>query len=309
MDVLDSARKRKSAFAAQLADQDAAMAQLQAKLEAARVEGERLKARAEAPEAPAAAAAHADTSVAVVVSETPVVEAAAPSRPRDAAPVPTAETTAPATPPRPPPAPEEATPTTADLLALAATTNPLDESNGERCAACGDDAYSLRSQLVPCTSCGRAFHAGCVRLRAIPFRGSTRADRRYRELFVKRYFGDWMCRECERRPAVVCAPTVAAPAGCASCATLAARVAELERARPPSLPDVPREIRTEIYQTAALEKENADLRERLAAAEQELRRYRAMGVFAIGRELDEGRPEFRDFVSGLGAAAQGGGSV
>ena len=52
MDVLDSARKRKSAFAAQLADQDAAMAQLQAKLEAARVEGERLKARAEeAPEA------------------------------------------------------------------------------------------------------------------------------------------------------------------------------------------------------------------------------------------------------------------
>ena len=69
MDVLDSARKRKSAFAAQLADQDAAMAQLQAKLEAARVEGERLKARAEeAPEAPAAVA-HADgTSVAVVVS-------------------------------------------------------------------------------------------------------------------------------------------------------------------------------------------------------------------------------------------------
>ena len=63
------------------------MAQLQAKLEAARVEGERLKARAEAPEAPAAAAAHADTSVAVVVSETPVVEAAAPSRPRDAVPV------------------------------------------------------------------------------------------------------------------------------------------------------------------------------------------------------------------------------
>ena len=141
----------------------------------------------------------------MVVSETPVVEAAAPSRPRDAAPVPTAETTAPATPPRPPP--EEATPTTADLLALAATTNPLDESNGERCAACGDDAYALRSQLVPCTSCGRAFHAGCVRLRAIPFRGSTRADRRYRELFVKRYFGDWMCGSasggrpsCARRP-------------------------------------------------------------------------------------------------------------
>ncbi len=72
MDVLDSARKRKSAFAAQLADQDAAMAQLQARLEAARVEGERLKARAEvvpdAPEAPPA-----DTSVAVVVSEPPAV--------------------------------------------------------------------------------------------------------------------------------------------------------------------------------------------------------------------------------------------
>ena len=306
MDVLDSARKRKSAFAAQLADQDAAMAQLQAKLEAARVEGERLKARAEAPEAPAAAAAHADTSVAVVVSETPVVEAAAPSRPSDAAPVPTAETTAPVTPPRPPPPPDEATPTTADLLALAATTNPLDESNGERCAACGDDAYSLRSQLVPCTSCGRAFHAGCVRLRAIPFRGSTRADRRYRELFVKRYFGDWMCRECERRPAVVCAPPVPAPSGCASCAALAARVAELEKTR---LSDVPREVRTEIYQCAALEKENADLRERLAAAEQELRRYRAMGVLAIGRERDDPTGEFRDFVSGLGAAAQGGGSV
>ena len=308
MDVLDSARKRKSAFAAQLADQDAAMAQLQAKLEAARVEGERLKARAEeAPEAPAAAAAHAEgTSVAVVVSEPPAVEAAAPSRPRDAAPVPTAETTAPVTPPRPPPAPEEATPTTADLLALAATTNPLDESNGERCAACGDDAYALRSQLVPCTSCGRAFHAGCVRLRAIPFRGSTRADRRYRELFVKRYFGDWMCKECERRPAVVCAPPVPAPSGCASCAALAARVAELEKTR---LSDVPREVRTEIYQCAALEKENADLRERLAAAERELVRYRAMGVVAVGRERELGSPEFRDLFSGLAAAAQGGGSV
>ena len=52
MDVLDSARKRKSAFAAQLADQDAAMAQLQAKLEAARVEGERSRRGEEAPEAP-----------------------------------------------------------------------------------------------------------------------------------------------------------------------------------------------------------------------------------------------------------------
>ena len=118
-----------------------------------------------------------------------------------------------------------------------------------------------------------------------------------------------MCRECERRTAVVCAPPAAAPAGCAACAALAERVAEVERARPPSLPDVPREVRSEIYQTAALEKENADLRERLAAAERELARYRAMGVFAIGRELDEGRPEFRDFVSGLGAAAQGGSSV
>ena len=306
MDVLDSARKRKSAFAAQLADQDAAMAQLQARLEAARVEGARLKARAEAPEAPAAAAAHADgTSVAVVVSETPAVEAAAPSPPRNAAPV----DTAPATPPRPPPV-EEETPTTADLLALAATTNPLDESNGERCAACGDDAYALRSQLVPCTSCGRAFHAGCVRLRAIPFRGSTRADRRYRELFVKRYFGDWMCRECERRPAVVSAPRVAAPAGCASCVSLKARVAELEKAR---LTDVPREVRSEIYQTAALEKENARLKEALARAEGELARYRARNdwpsdPYGAG-EIDDGSAAFRDFASGLAAAAQGGGSV
>ena len=281
MDVLDSARKRRSAIADQLADQDAAMAQLKARLEAARLEGERLKERAEVvPDAPAAPPA--DTSVAVVVSEPPAVEA-------DAVPV----DTAPVTPPRPPPPPKEATPTTADLLALAATTNPLDESNGERCAACGDDAYALRSQLVPCTSCGRAFHAGCVRLRAIPFRGSTRADRRYRELFVKRYFGDWMCRECERRPAVVCAPPAAAPSGCASCAALAARVAELERARPPSLPDVPREVRTEIYQTAALEKENARLKEALARAEGELARYRARedwpsDPYGEG-EIDDGR--------------------
>ena len=159
---------------------------------------------------------------------------------------------------------------------------------------------------MPCTSCGRAFHAGCVRLRAIPFRGSTRADRRYRELFVKRYFGDWMCRECERRPAVVCAPPVAASSSCTSCAALAARVAELEKVR---LADVPREVRSEIYQTAALEKENADLRERLERAEQELVRYRAMGVVAVGREQELGRPEFRDLLSGLAAAAQGGGSV
>ena len=144
---------------------------------------------------------------------------------------------------------------------------------------------------------------------------------RYRELFVKRYFGDWMCKECERRPAVVCAPTVAAPIGCASCAALKARVAELEAelsahrareseaGRAATLADVPREVRTEIYQCAALEKENADLRERLAAAERELVRYRAMGVVAVGREQELGMPEFRDLLSGLAAAAQGGGSV
>ena len=75
------------------------------------------------------------------------------------------------------------------------------------------------------------------------------------------------------------------------------------------LTDVPREVRSEIYQTAALEKENADLRERLAAAERELVRYRAMGVVAVGRERELGSPEFRDLFSGLAAAAQGGGSV
>lgn len=251
MDVLDSARKRKIAFAAQLADQDAAMAQLQAKLNAARVKGEKLKAQAEdAPEAPVAPACAGDggTSVAVVVSETATIDAAA---------------EVPSTPPPPrPPSPEERTPTTADLLALAAMTNPL-EMNGERCAACGDDAYALRSQLVPCTSCGKAFHAGCVRLRAIPFRGSTRADRRYRELFVKRYFGDWMCQECERRPAVVCAPSGAA--GCDKCAALTARVAALEaelaaRARPTTLEDVPRDVlQTHVFQFAALQQENGQL--------------------------------------------------
>ena len=295
MDVLDSARKRRSAIADQLADQDAAMAQLKARLEAARLEGERLKERAEVvPDAPAAPPA--DTSVAVVVSEPPAVEA-------DAVPV----DTAPVTPPRPPPPPKEATPTTADLLALAATTNPLDESNGERCAACGDDAYALRSQLVPCTSCGRAFHAGCVRLRAIPFRGSTRADRRYRELFVKRYFGDWMCRECERRPAVVCAPPVSAPS-CASCAALTARVAELEAelsahrareseaGRAATLADVPREVVPQIFECAALQKENARLRDALALAKR-------LSTSVLDRELID------QAVNGVAAAAQGGGSV
>ena len=72
---------------------------------------------------------------------------------------------------------------------------------------------------------------------------------------------------------------------------------------------MPREVRTEIYQCAALEKENADLREWLERAEQELVRYRAMGVVAVGREQELGRPEFRDLLSGLAAAAQGGGSV
>ena len=102
-------------------------------------------------------------------------------------------------------------------------------------------------------------------------------------------------------------------ANCASCAALAARVAELEKARPPNLPDVPREVRSEIYQTAALEKENADLRERLAAVEQELARYRARedwpgDPYGAG-EIDDGSAAFRDFASGLAAAAQGGGSV
>ena len=98
-----------------------------------------------------------------------------------------------------------------------------------------------------------------------------------------------MCKECEKRPAVVCAPTVAASSSCASCAALAARVAELEKAR---LTDVPREVRSEIYQTAALEKENADLRERLAAAERELARYRAREAWPSdpygAGEIDDG---------------------
>ena len=281
MDV--SAQKRKSAFAAKLADQDAAMAQLQAKLNAARVEGKKLKAQAEdvpeAPVAPARAGGDGGASVAVVVSETATLDAAAEVPP-----------TPPPVPPPRPPSPEERTPTTADLLALAATTNPLEETNGERCAACGDDAYALRSQLVPCTSCGKAFHAGCVRLRAIPFRGSTRADRRYRELFVKRYFGDWMCQECERRPAVVCAPSGAA--GCDKCAALTARVAALEaelaahRARdaPTTLEDVPRDVlQTHVFQFAAHQQEN----EQLQAEVQSLRARIARLVDPVAWRTDD----------------------
>ena len=91
---------------------------------------------------------------------------------------------------------------------------------------------------------------------------------------------------------------------------MTARVAELEKT---TLADVPREVRSEIYQTAALEKENADLRERLAAAERELARYRARedwpsDPYGAG-EIDDGSAAFRDFASGLAAAAQGGGSV
>ena len=92
----------------------------------------------------------------------------------------------------------------------------------------------------------------------------------------------------------MCAPPVAAPAGCASCAALTARVAELEKARPTAR--VPREVRTEIYQTAALEKENADLRERLARGRARACALPGDGRLAVGRD---GKSSWSSGVSGL----------
>ena len=117
-----------------------------------------------------------------------------------------------------------------------------------------------------------------------------------------------MCRECERRPAVVCAPPVAAPAGCASCAALTARVAELEAelsahrareseaGRAATLADVPREVVPQIFECAALQKENARLRDALALAKR-------LSTSVLDRELID------QAVNGVAAAAQGGGSV
>ena len=139
---------------------------------------------------------------------------------------------------------------------------------------------------MPCTSWAAGpSHAGCVRLRAIPFRGSTRADRRYRELFVKRYF--WgldvpgvraaagrrlRAARCRRRPAARPAP-------------LAARVAELEkRAR---LTDVPREARRRAARSRAPDRraregERPPARRRWSAGQATSTALQGEGGLAVG---------------------------
>ncbi|KAJ8600499.1 hypothetical protein CTAYLR_010067 [Chrysophaeum taylorii] len=92
------------------------------------------------------------------------------------------------------PAPCKA-PSMAELFALA-------ESKGTAppkatCQRCEIDSYALESQLVPCSRCGSVWHAGCVGLRPIPFKGATTAEVRNRQLFVRRYFADWLCAPCK----------------------------------------------------------------------------------------------------------------
>ena len=96
------------------------------------------------------------------------------------------------------PAPAPA-PSTADLLALADGSRDPAPATRRVCGVCGDDPYSLQSQLIPCSKCAAPHHVGCVGLRAIPFKGATRSERGHRELFVRRYFGDWRCSACRPR--------------------------------------------------------------------------------------------------------------
>ena len=89
----------------------------------------------------------------------------------------------------------EAAPTMAELMALTDQEPP-----GQTCAACGADPYALRSQYITC-QCGEVYHTTCVGLRPIPFKGTTKTDRRNRDLFVKRYFSDWRCNKCKKNHA------------------------------------------------------------------------------------------------------------
>ena len=81
---------------------------------------------------------------------------------------------------------------------------------------------------------------------------------------------------------------------------LAARVAELEKAR---LTDVPREVRSEIYQCAALEKENAELKKKLEAAE----RLAAAKVAEAEMLAAEHREQQHEKLQGSGEALDRGG--
>lgn len=88
-----------------------------------------------------------------------------------------------------------AAPSMAELFALAESKDQI--APKARCYACQLDPYSLRSQLVTC-ACGSVAHVGCVGLRPIPFKGASRADLHNRDLYIRRYLGDWRCANCER---------------------------------------------------------------------------------------------------------------
>ena len=228
---LTSFRRRGSAIVGELESQESSMADLQKQLEAARLQGEKLK-----EEAAAAPVVDAGADDAGFDYEALMAMADASLAPR----APGGGAGAPA------PAPTAA-PSTADLLKLAdGTSKP--EAARKFCKVCGEDPYALQSQLVPCTNCAAPFHVGCVGLRAIPFKGATRSDRNHRELFVKRYFGDWKCASCRKEgpPAVAVAappprspPPADAPTDTPSPAPSTERGPEPESEAKPAVPAAP----------------------------------------------------------------------
>ncbi|KAJ1450009.1 hypothetical protein M885DRAFT_533695 [Pelagophyceae sp. CCMP2097] len=190
---LSAFKRRGSAITDELAAQDVEFAALRAKLDAARLEGERLKSAAD--EATSGGAAEpwraADEHAAGLLRhrapspETSWTAAAWSAVTGDAAAKPAADDAGAWT----------DAPSIAELITLA--DGPPTAGEARRCCTqCKTDAYADRPQLVSCAACGRPSHTHCVGLRSIPFKKATRADEKHRELFIKRYFGDWRCLDC-----------------------------------------------------------------------------------------------------------------
>jgi hypothetical protein len=64
------------------------------------------------------------------------------------------------------------------------------------CAICNDDSFLKRDQLVPCTCCKQQYHTQCFGARRIPFTIKSVTERKNRDRYIAKHYGQWVCSSC-----------------------------------------------------------------------------------------------------------------
>lgn len=71
------------------------------------------------------------------------------------------------------------------------------ETTQKLCWKCKHDDFLRRNQLISCTECTNVYHTFCAGQRRIPFKTTTKNDKKNHSAYVEKHFFNWTCSVCE----------------------------------------------------------------------------------------------------------------